>query len=756
MKYRICFLIFFAVGTNSYANKTEGEIKKLLSNMDSRLSVDGKGVCFFYADHNASNRCEAIQRCTKIGSDHMRPIVEYELKNKNFKEAVRVQTLLASLYSYKEKTLPEGLEEYKKAYEMAEKSKDPETLNLLAKVGIVEMRLAEIKNCINNHNERSCIFPLDKKAVHKDKEYAKAAAATFRQYLNQRPSDDHIRWLYNIVHMALGTYPKAVEKKYLIDKGIFKSEISFPNFRDYAKDFGISSDESFGGSLIDDLDNDGKLEIIIGSINPCDSLRYYKYIDGKYVNIAGEAGIDNQKSVGNIYQADINNDGLLDLYLTRGAWHPGGSNDPRIKQVSFIPIPEGSKTNVYFNTLLLNKGDNKFEDITEKAGLRTLPNSSLTAVWRDFNNDGWVDVFVCNEFRQPDLFINEKGKFKDMTSRSGITNNEICKGVVAADVNNDGYEDLFLSNYYGDKVLYINNKDLTFTRLADSGITDFPKYSFTPFFFDYNNDGKVDLFVEAFAPNVDNFIAAALKKKHNSEPPRLFENRGNGKFEDVTYKVGLDRITQGMSANYGDIDNDGYDEIFLGTGANGFGDLMPNLMFKNMEGKKFADISVVGGFSSLQKGHGISFADINNDGHMDVFIQMGGSSLADRFFPSLYINPKNKNSWIKIKLEGKKSNRAALGAKIKFVTDKQKTFYHTVSSGGSFGSNPLWVHMGLGETKKINEIVISWPSGEQSVFKNVNTNQSIKIVEGIENFEDFKIVEIPLPSIDKNSVHEHH
>jgi hypothetical protein len=167
-------------------------------------------------------------------------------------------------------------------------------------------------------------------------------------------------------------------------------------------------------------------------------------------------------------------------------------------------------------------------------------------------------------------------------------------------------------------------------------------------------------------------------------------------------------------------------------------------MFKNISGRQFAEVTSSARVGNLQKGHGVSFADINNDGSQDIYINVGGAYLGDAYYNSFYVNPwQNKNNWISILLEGNKSNRSAIGAHISVSfndSGTKRTVYMDVNSGGSFGANPLRKEIGIGRASTIDELIVKWPStGTIQKFINVSPNQFIKIKEGNNQMEKMNL-----------------
>ena len=176
--------------------------------------------------------------------------------------------------------------------------------------------------------------------------------------------------------------------------------------------------------------------------------------------------------------------------------------------------------------------------------------------------------------------------------------------------------------------------------------------------------------------------------------------------------------------------------------------LVPNRMFKNVGGKRFAEITASSGTGHLQKGHGVACGDWDRDGNIDLFVEMGGAVTGDRYHNVLFQNPGQGNNWLTVKLVGKKTNRPAIGARIKVVTagDEPLTVHRHVSSGSSFGANPLQQTIGLGKADRVAMLEIHWPtSGTTQVFRDVAVNQAIEVTEFATDYKKLDWKPIPVP-----------
>jgi hypothetical protein len=229
---------------------------------------------------------------------------------------------------------------------------------------------------------------------------------------------------------------------------------------------------------------------------------------------------------------------------------------------------------------------------------------------------------------------------------------------------------------------------------------------------------------------------------------RLYRNVNGKKFEDVSRETGVNKVFSTMGSNFADFDNDGYLDFYLGTGGPSIDLLIPNRMFKNVAGKRFAEITASSGTGHLQKGHGVACGDWDRDGNVDLFEEIGGATPGDRYHSVLLQNPGQGNHWLTVKLVGKKTNRAAIGARIKVVAagDDPLVVHRHVSSGSSFGANPLQQHIGLGKAKSVARVEIYWPTSKTTqVFQNVAADQAIEITEFANDYRKLNWTRIAVP-----------
>lgn len=632
----------------------------------------------------------------------------------------------------------EGIDYLERALHLTRTQQDAVPVEVLNhthyRLGVAYMRRGETENCCLRNRPESCILPLRGGGIHTQQESSLKAIAFFGEVLQRTAQQDSLhlgaQWLINIAYMTIEGYPDRVPESYLIPQKAFESEEEFPRFANVAPRLGLDTFDLSGGAIIDDFDNDDYLDIVTSTWDTDGQLRFFRNNqDGTFTERTMEAGLIGLYGGLNMVQADYDNDGDTDILVLRGAWIENEGQHP--------------------NSLLRNNGDGTFTDVTFETGLGAAHYPSGTASWGDYDNDGYLDLYIGNEsskaLRAPcQLFHNNgDGTFTDVAAKAGVRNYRFSKSAIWGDYDGDGWLDLYISNYKGGNRLYHNNKDGTFTNVARKLKVDLPEVSFPAWFWDFDNDGRLDLYVSAYSANIEHLAASWLDIPVETEFACLYRGNSTGGFDEVARQYNLIRPTAPMGSNFGDLDNDGFLDFYLGTGYPDYENIMPNVMCRNQGGNRFVDVSVAGGFSHVQKGHGAVFADLDNDGDQDVFEQMGGALPGDAYNNVLYENPGFDNHWITIRLIGVRSNRSAIGARIcaKVVENgDRRSIYKHVNSGGTFGANPLRQAIGLGYASNIERLEIFWPTtGKTQTFHNVPSNQFIQIVEGEDRYTTIKL-----------------
>ncbi|MGE3181938.1 MAG: FG-GAP repeat domain-containing protein, partial [Phycisphaerae bacterium] len=524
------------------------------------------------------------------------------------------------------------------------------------------LRVAELENCCARHTPESCIWPLQGAGKHGLKRGAEKAATLYRELLRINPRSPGYAWLLNLSCMALEDFPNNVPEAYRMPPNMTQSDYDIGRFHDVASAAGVDHQSLAGGVCLEDFDQDGFLDLLVSGWGIREQAAYFHNRgDGTFEDRTTAAGLSGLGASLNMVHADYDNDGDADVLMLRGGWQ---------HRAGLIP-----------NSLLRNNGDGTFTDVTEEAGLLSF-HPTQVGVWGDFDNDGWLDLFIGNESareeRHPCEFFhnNRDGTFTNIAAELGLDRVALVKGAAAADYDNDGHLDLYISQFFARNVLLKNipaNEKLGLKwQFADvtatAGVAE-PVSSFPAWFFDFDHDGWEDIFIGSFASFVDNnldyVVADMAGAPLAGSRCTLYRNNRNGTFTNVAKQMKVDRLSLVMGANFGDLDNDGWLDIYLGTGQPQLSTLIPNQMFRNDAGKTYQNVTISGGFGHLQKGHGIAFGDIDNDGDQDIYAVMGGAFETDVFPNTLFENPGHGNNWITLKFVGAKSNRCAIGTRLR-------------------------------------------------------------------------------------------
>ena len=481
------------------------------------------------------------------------------------------------------------------------------------------------------------------------------------------------------------------------------------------------------------------------------------FADIKFTDISLQAGIKDASKGACLALADYDGDGFVDIYV---------GNNGKFPEVKGMP-----------NILYKNLGNGNFTDVAVKAGVAD-DRQTQGVVWGDFNNDGYPDLYVVNDFALNALYLNNgDGSFKDITNAAGVKGgidiaggDEIPNGysVTLADIDNDGYLDIYVVNLGSANMLYRNNGDGAFTDITDqanvkAGVGPMSAGT-AAVFSDFDNDGKPDLFaVNGYGlpsflyintgngfkdftdkagigengdaqgvavgdydndGNMDIYVSNFASPEGAPLQNTLYRNNGKGVFQDVTAQAGLARESYSIGAVFGDLDNDGYLDLYVINSGE------PNILYRNKGNGTFEDITDKAGVGNINLGTIAALADINNDGYLDIYVANSGfSNEKVGETDILYSNNGGTNNWLQVSLKGTMSNRMGIGVRIK-ASIGNLHLTREVSGGTGYCQNSPIANFGLGVYEKVDKLEVIWSSGIVQTLNNIKANQRIIVEEG--------------------------
>ena len=596
------------------------------------------------------------------------------------------------------------------------------------------LRLGEVTNCRDNHAAASCIVPIRAGGVHADPSGSQRAVELYTEILRTFPDDLQSRYLLNLAYQTLGRPAGDVPAAWRIptlfeDAPGERAFVDVASAHDHAHHATnhhapAAIDALSGGVAVADFNGDGHLDVFATSYGLDDEARLLLG-DGALHFASADANLAGITGGLNCQAADYDNDGDTDVLVLRGGWFGAAGAHP--------------------NSLLRNDGTGRFTDVTFAAGLGA-GRPTQTAVWTDVDLDGDLDLFVGNEASTQapypcELYLNDgAGGFSESAQAAGVALVSVVKGVTAGDVDGDGLPDLYASCLGQPNRLYLNRTRGGTVRFEEAAnAAPEPAFGFPTWMFDYDQDGDLDLLAAGYDTQQQGDVAGIEAAVRLGEPTtaaqiHLYRNRGDGSFEDVSRAAGLARPAHVMGSNFGDLDGDGFPDLYLGTGSPDLRSVVPNLLYTSDGAGGFRESTLASGLGHVQKGHGVGMADFDRDGDLDVYTVLGGAFEGDNFPNALFENRGANTASVTVRLRGTAANREGIGATVRAYAKTGGTPIartQTMSTGGSFGGNAPELLFALPAGSTLDSLVVEWPSrtARRSVRTDVALGEVVTVTQ---------------------------
>jgi hypothetical protein len=527
--------------------------------------------------------------------------------------------------------------------------------------------------------------------------------------LEQDTTDERACYWLWLAAQKVGGYPATVREDLRMEvvAGYHPTVVELENV---AAEIGLDKTSGGRGTAVFDSNGDGSLDVVIAGAHAGCSL-FRNNGDGTFTDISTGSGLDRCVYAFAIAVGDYDNNGLPDLFITGLGFFDGQG------------------------LLMRNNGDGTFTDVTVEAGLR-MWGPGFTAVWVDYDVDGYLDLFVVNNLgglfdrKTPNrLFRNNgDGTFTDVTEAAGLQTLWPSLGAAWGDFCNNGRPDLFISNL-GRAQLFRNNGDGTFSDVSREAGIDTPVVGSACLCCDIDNDGWLDIVQFTYSRPQD--AIHTLRTGHappGGSPMRVFRNNRDGTFTDIASQLGLTGCWGTMSGTVGDINNDGYLDLLLGNGDPSIDRTEASILLEN-DGRCFHNVTFAAGMPFTGKGHGVNMADLAGDGRLHLIIGAGGLYPGDLLTTEVYRPKRLPGNYLNVRLVGTQSNRDAIGARLTLRAGGREQ-HRLVSGGSGFGCLPYEQHFGLGALTQIEWLEIRWPSGHMQRLDRPPINQSLRIFEG--------------------------